>query len=80
MIFKFVDETIPVGFRGDYKITGLELNTTYYVEVKGDWGTKILSSDKDTSFTTLSPEEKPLTNNPIEEIRDRISGNFTLQK
>ena len=79
-IFKFVDETMPVGFRGDYKITGLEWNTTYYVEVKGDWGTKIISSDKDTSFTTLSPGEKLLTNNPIEEIRDRISGNSTLQK
>lgn len=78
--FKFVDETIPAGFRGDYKITGLESNTTYYVDLKGDWGSKIISSDKDMSFTTLSPGEKPLTNNPIEEAKDRISGNFTLQK
>ena len=78
--FKFTDEVIHGGFRGDYKITGLESNTTYYVDVKGDWGTKVIASDTDMSFTTLSPGEIPPDGNPIEKARDTISGNFTLQK
>ena len=78
--FKFTDEIIHGGFRGDYKIIGLESNTTYYVDVKGDWGTKVISSDIDMSFTTLSPGETSPLVNPIEEARDAISGNFTLQK
>ena len=78
--FEFADETIPAWFRGDYKITGLESNTTYYVDVKGDWGSKIISSDKDTSFTTLSPGEDPITNNPIEEVKNRMGVNFSLSK
>ena len=78
--FKFTDEIIHGGFRGDYKITGLESNTTYYVDIKGDWGTKIISSKIDMSFTTLNPGETPHANNPIEKARDTISGNFTLQK
>ena len=78
--FKFTDKTISGGFRGDYKITGLESDTTYYVDVKGDWGTKVISSDIGMSFTTLSPGEKSSIGNPIEEARDSISGNFTLQE
>ena len=78
--FKFSDEIIHGGFRGDYKITGLESNTTYYVDVKGDWGTKIISSDIGMSFTTLSYGEIPPDGNPIEKARDAISRNFTLQK
>ena len=78
--FKFSDEIIHGGFRGDYKITGLESNTTYYVDVKGDWGAKIISSDIDMSFTTLSPGEILPAGNPVEKARDAISGNLTLQK
>lgn len=78
--FEFVDEKIPAGFRGDYKIIGLESNTTYYVDLKGDWRTRIISSDKDMSFTTLNSGGKQFASNPIEEIRDKIGGNFTLQK
>ena len=78
--FEFSDESIPAGFRGDYRITGLESNTTYYVDLKGDWETKVISSDKHMSFTTLGHGEIPNASNPIEETRDRISGNFTVQK
>ncbi len=34
--FQFANEAIPAGFRVNYKTTGLNQNTTYYVDVKWD--------------------------------------------
>jgi len=48
--FEFDDEAIPGGFRGNYKITGLESNTTYYVDIQGDWGTKIITANEDVTL------------------------------
>ncbi len=74
------EKVIPAGFRGAYEITGLDSDTTYYVDIQGDWGAKITMSDKDVSFTTLSPGSKAVAPNPIEAAKDEISRNTSITK
>ena len=78
--FEFADEAIPGGFRGAYEITGLESNMTYYVDIKGDWGTKIISGNSDVPFTTLNLGDKTVINNPIEKAKYEMSKKFPEQQ
>ena len=70
------EKVIPASFRGAYEITGLEPNTTYYVSIHGDWGTKIIKSEV-VEFTTLAPGSEAVASNPIEAAKDEMSRNVS---